>query len=373
MRRKQRQPSDLTRPRDRPEDEPEFDGEDIVEYGSELIYAVGYTEGGAPYGVTVAELRRIAERDAGGAPWARAKRVLRELFERETGAVVEVGRVVKLGDGLAREIFTADVDLAPDPHRRSGTYIVALPRPDAEPGLDARTTRELRLVARLRREVWPFRLPEMAGAYPDGDRLALVRRFVPGSALDLRAGRQPNVRPWDVVAKIAAAVHQRPGTLVEDLVPGHATRLAHARAALAVFDGLDAPELRDARAWAEAHVPPAEPSVLLHGDLLGPSILISFDGPPCVIDWEDATRGDPAHDLAIVTRAKRQPFQVPDGLERLLDAYRRHGGAQLTAAEVNVHELCLVAAWYRAALAGPSPHAPAHELAQIRSLLRRLR
>ena len=74
------------------------------------------------------------------------------------------------------------------------------------------------------------------------------------------------------------------------------------------------------------HVPPDEPSVLLHGDLLGQNILLAVDGPHHVIDWEYATRGDPAYDLAIVTRGVKQPFQIAGGLDRLRDAYRAQSG-----------------------------------------------
>ena len=53
-----------------------------------------------------------------------------------------------------------------------------------------RTTRELRLVTRLRGYSFPFHLPEMVGAFADGKQAALARRFAPGVTLDLRAGRQ---------------------------------------------------------------------------------------------------------------------------------------------------------------------------------------
>jgi thiamine kinase-like enzyme len=65
---------------------------------------------------------------------------------------------------------------------------------------------------------------------------------------------------------------------------------------------------------------------LLHGDLLGQNILLAVDGPHHVIDWEYARRGDPAYDLAIVTRGIKQPFHIDRGLDRLRDAYRAHGG-----------------------------------------------
>jgi aminoglycoside phosphotransferase (APT) family kinase protein len=351
-------------------DEPNLDDQELEWCGDDLILVIDRTPAGYAYGPTVTQLRRSAEIDARGAGWARAKRVLRELIDREVGAVRDVGWVRKIGDGVSRDIFAAEVELRGG---RCEAYVVALPRPDAEPALDERTTRELRLVARLRTRSFPFRLPEMAGAFPDGERLALVRRFAAGVELDLRAGRQPGVAPWKVIAAIASAIHAVPGESVEDLLPGHATRRAHARAALATFEDSDRVELRDARAWALEHLPPEEPSVLLHGDLLGQNILLAVDGPHHVIDWEYAMRGDPAYDLAIVTRGARQPFQIDRGLERLLDVYRAHSGRDVTADHVHVHELSLIAGWYHAAVMGQGRHAPAHELNQLRSVLRRLR
>jgi thiamine kinase-like enzyme len=88
-----------------------------------------------------------------------------------------------------------------------------------------------------------------------------------------------------------------------------------------------------------------------------------------MIDWEYTTRGDPAYDLAIVTRGVKQPFQIAGGLDRLLDAYRAHSGLEVATNQVHLHELCLIAGWHRAALMGEGP--PAFD--RVRSLLRRLR
>jgi aminoglycoside phosphotransferase (APT) family kinase protein len=320
--------------------------------------------------VSVTDLRRDNEREARGAGWARAKYVLRELLSREVGAIRDIGRVVKIGDGLSRDIFAAEVEFS---NRTSDSYVIALPRRDADATLDERTKRELRLVARLRGRSFPFRLPENIGAFPDGDQLALVRRFVRGIELDLRAGRQPSLKPWEIIGEIASAIHAVEGTELADVLPGTATRAEHALEAIAVFDDLPAKEMSDAKAWALAHIPPTEPSKLLHGDLLGQNILLSLDGPHTVIDWEYARRGDPAYDLAIVSRGVKRPFQTAGGLERLLDSYREHGGRGVTAHHVHIYELCLIANWYRGSLAGETPHAPQHELDLMRGLLRRLR
>jgi len=338
--------------------------------GDDLIYVIDRTAAGFAYGPTLTQMRRSAEYDARGAGWARAKYVLRELIGREVGAIREIGWVKKIGDGLSRDIFAAEIELVDG---RCDTYVVALPRHDADPALDRRTTRELQLMARLRERTFPFRLPDMIGAFPDGDRLALVRRFARGIELDLRAGKQPSVRPWQVVGEIAAAIHAVPGSAVNDVIPGTPTRRGHGLEAIAALEDLTPIEMRDAHAWAIAHLPPDKPSTLLHGDLLGQNILLAIDGPHHVIDWEYARWGDPAYDLAIVTRGVKQPFQVANGLQQLLDAYRACGGTEVTASEVQLYELCMIAGWYRDALSGRGAHPPAHELDRMRSLLRRLR
>ena len=161
------------------------------------------------------------------------------------------------------------------------------------------------------------------------------------------------------------------GSCCADLLPGSETRREHALAALRVLDGLDSPEIGQARAWAEAHLPPAGPSSLLHGDLLGQNILLMPDSPPTVIDWEHARRGDPAYDIAIVTRGVKHPFQVQHGRERLLEEYHRNGGSPVTLGQVALHELCLVAGWYRDSLAGVGLQPPHEELARMMRILRR--
>lgn len=120
-------------------------------------------------------------------------------------------------------------------------------------------------------------------------------------------------------------------------------------------------------------LPPDHPGVLLHGDLLGQNILLAPGDPPTVIDWEYARCGDPAYDLAIVTRGGWRPFRIADGLARLLDAYRHHGGLDARAEHVHIHELAMIAGWYRTALAEHAELAAAQELDRMRGLLRRLR
>ncbi len=357
-----------------PGDEPAPGGDGWEEYGGELMWVVGHTDGGAPFGLTVDEFRLANERVAGAAGWARARFVLKELLERssEPATRAEVGWVRRIGHGISRDVFAAEVELTPDPCHRSGPCVVLLPPHGANAGSHERVRRELRLLARLADSKLAFRLPNCAGAYPVSGGLALVQRFLPGVELDLRAGRQPGVRPWETLGELMAAIHRVGRDRFDDLLPGCGTRREHALEALRVFDGLEGAEVRAARAWAEAHLPAAEPSVLLHGDLLGQNILLAPGGPPAVIDWERARRGDPAYDLAIVTRGHKRPFQTERGLDRLLEAYHGHGGARVTPEHVALHEMCLVAGGYVESLAGRGAHPPHEELARLAGLLRRV-
>src|SRR5262249_18315690 len=94
---------------------------------------------------------------------------------------------------------------------------------------------------------------------------------------------------------------------------------------------------------------------------------------PTVIDWEFARCGDPAYEFAIVTRGVKRPFQTSDGLARLLEAYQRHGGSEVKAEHVHIHELALIAGWYRAALNARGHVAAEQERDRMRGFLRRLR
>lgn len=337
-----------------------------MELGGDLVWAVDFTAGGAPIGLTLEEMR---EMEAGRAGWGRAKRVLERAFAGY--GVVEIGRVRKVGEGLSHQVFAAYVEVRADAGARSGAYAVSLPSRWADPERLADPPREAALLDRVAAETQALRVPHIVAVVPTDDGDIVVRRYLEGIPLDLRAGHQPGVRPWEIVGEVAATVH---GVDVAGLatLAGYPTRREHALAEIAVLG--DLPELREAEGWALANAPPDEPSSLLHGDLLGQNILLHPDEPHAVIDWEAAMLGDPAYDLAIVTRGVRRPFQIDRGLERLLDAYAKCAPARITASAVHLHELCLAGRWYREALAGGSAREPRDQaLQRVEQVLGRAR
>ncbi|HSL82491.1 MAG TPA: hypothetical protein VLF66_06910 [Thermoanaerobaculia bacterium] len=87
----------------------------------------------------------------------------------------------------------------------------------------------------------------------------------------------------------------------------------------------------------------------------------------------DRDRREHPHDLAIVTRGKRKPFQSPRGLQRLLDAYNERSEETVTAPEVHLHELCLVASCLGQEIEEHGPDAPRVEAERnrLRGVLRR--
>ncbi|HEY0555390.1 MAG TPA: aminoglycoside phosphotransferase family protein [Thermoanaerobaculia bacterium] len=355
--------------------------EEWIEWGGELIWAAGFTEGGTPYGLTLDEFRESTaiEAEARGAEWARARRLLHDLLARRADrtASVDIGRVKFLGDGLCRKAFIANVEVRPDPGDLSDNYVVLLTRRDADRSFDDRVRFEARLLTHLASLDLPLRVPKILGLLSDGGRPAILETVVHGIPLDFRAGRQPSVRPWDVVAQVASAVHALDATALSVpenpgwTMPGFKTRQDHALADLAKLKDRPEPLLRDVHAWALENLPPAEPSALLHGDLLGQNILLAPGEPPGLIDWERAKLGDPAYDLAIVTRGVRQPFQIGGGLDRLLEAYAAYG-SEIRREQVHLYERCMMAGWYLDSLHGKgSRHPPEEYLNRLSGVFRR--
>lgn len=313
---------------------------------------------------------------ARGRDWWSTARLLEAVISERAGpdAEVEVGRVRKLGGGAYRRAFIAWVEVEPDPHQLSRAYVCLIPHWDAPPSCTESVQMEARLMRALEPLDLSFRVPRLLAEASMEGSVALVETAVDGTPMSNYKGRG-EVRPWEITGHVAAAVHAIADPAVLGCVTGFESRRQHAEDCATMLQGQEEPLLEEIQAWVREHLPPATPSVLLHGDLLGQNILINTwerDQPPAVIDWSLAEQGDPAYDLAIVTRGVRRPFKKTDGLARLLDAYAEAGGQQLTASEVHLHELCMQAGWYQESLVEEGTAQEEHYLGVLRGLFKRV-
>jgi aminoglycoside phosphotransferase (APT) family kinase protein len=349
-----------------PTDEPAIEpGDGWVEAGGELLLAVGETEGGFPFGVTVDEFREANVRSDRREGWARAKHALERVCSAKFRRQVDVGFVKFVGSGLSRDAFRACID---DGAQQRDVYAL-VPNRFAAADYARRAVVEMRLLSALGKRELGIRVAPVFGALRDSGGVILVEELVTGVPLDLRAGRQGTVRPWQVIAEVATEVHAVPvDELPEGLFDPRDCR-SHGESCVARIK-TQHQSLRTTREWLAAHLPPPEPGVLLHGDLLGQNVHLGFDEPHGVLDWEHAEVGDPASDLAIVTRGGRRPFQLPDGLERLLEAYAAAGGRPLTPRRVQFFELVILASQLERALDEGGDVAGAEN--RLRALLKRL-
>lgn len=322
---------------------------DRIEWGGELIWA-------------------ISEVDVREAPWAQARHaLLAAMIRMSGGGRIELDRVTSMGQGLSRHGFGAHIDVVPDPRGLSGSYIALLPHRETDAEYPARVRGE----ARVLEWIWPrirgLRVPRALVLFDDVHAPILVTSFVAGIAVDLRNGRMPIV-PWQIVAEAAAAVHATEPPPAE-VLPTRDRRQHRAEVIEDLFKELEdlSGMIGEAYTWMRAHVDRPGPGVLLHGDLLGQNLRpYPFEEMELgVIDWEHAAVGDPAHDLAIVTRGKRQPFQHASGRDNLLAAYNACAGVEVTRADLCFFELALHVQW-----SSGSPHERDASLAAIVRLLR---
>ena len=307
--------------------------------------------------------------------WYHTSRMLRSVISERAGsnASVEVGRVRKLGEGVYRRAFYAWVEVDPDPQGLSASYICLIPHRDVPDTFTEETKREAHLLQALEALDLPFRVPRLIAEVVLEHGVALVENAEHGMPLNELFKLTSKTRSWEFVGQVAAAIHSIIDAAVLDIVGKHERQTAEL--ALTVFDGLDEPVFREALAWAQEQVRTDLRPVLLHGDLLGQNILIGVmepNDPPAVIDWSLAQTGDPAYDLAIVTRGYRRPFKQNDGLNLLLEAYIEAGGQPIRTEDVRIHELCMLAGWYKESLDSVTRgHPPEEELKRFSGLCRR--
>ncbi len=316
---------------------------DWLEWGDELILSMGETSGGAPYGLREAEFRQMNARYDPARPWAIAKNAFLTALDRVAApdAHTSVDYVESLGKGISRHGFTARLTIDPDPHDLSGQYVALLAHRDADPEYPARVRREMRVLEWLSPRIRYIRVPSVLALIDDEPAPILIVRHVPGLEVDLRHGRLP-IHPWHLVADVASAIHAAP-LPPADILPPRDRKQHRSDVVHALFDALADPPavIADAAAWMREHVEHPGPGVLLHGDLLGQNLRVHPELRPGVIDWEYAEIGDPAHDLAIVTRGARQPFRIASGAEKLLAAYDADSRVEVDDTDLRFFELAL--------------------------------
>jgi aminoglycoside phosphotransferase (APT) family kinase protein len=131
-------------------------------------------------------------------------------------------------------------------------------------------------------------------------------------------------------------------------------RAQHVKARLAELDEalfVEFPSAKEIREWIQGHLPSGSGTCLLHGDLLPQNLLWNWEESSReepfvgIVDWEMACIGDPAYDLAIVSRGNRNVHGVKEGVAILVEEYLTLGGRPIELTDVRVHELLLILRW----------------------------
>jgi len=212
------------------------------------------------------------------------------------------------------------------------------------------------------------------------DPIGLIETWVWGICLEFYKDSIHREKLIPTIAEAAVAVH-RMSPEPFNHVPAFEDSRAYILNALEKISPQlfrEYPAAQAAKEWILSRLP-NRPSTVLHGDLLPQNIICGeYEGQwkVAVIDWEFAEIGDPAYDLAIVTRGDRKLLGINNGLKLLVEAYRGAGGIKLTVADVRIHELLLFLKWLgdsakRQRRGTHAGHGPDHYMQRLEALLRR--
>ena len=210
--------------------------------------------------------------------------------------------------------------------------------------------------------------------------IGMIETALPGHSLQGHKDRST----LRLIGQVAADIH------VLDMdgfshLPDSGNRREHLRSRIAELDEKlfrEFPLAGNVRDWIGANMPSGDPGCLLHGDLLPQNLLRKWptadQQEPLlgVVDWEMAQTGDPAYDLAIVSRGDRKVLGIKDGLKVLLEHYLECGGKSISLPDVRLHELVLLLQWLEEAWReyqspSPSGHGPDYYEDKLRGLFRR--
>lgn len=214
----------------------------------------------------------------------------------------------------------------------------------------------------------------------DSEPIGMIETALPGFSL----GHHRDRAVLRLVARVAAQVHNLDAGKFGHL-QADANRHEHVQSALKEIDDALFADFRiadEVRDWISSQETTG-PCCVLHGDLLPQNILGNWpidereQALAGIIDWEMACIGDPAYDLAIVTRGDRKVLGVRDGIKALVAEYGEAGGKAISIRDVRVHELILVLRWLEEAwreyqTASPSGHRPNYYETKLRSVFRQV-
>ena len=241
---------------------------------------------------------------------------------------------------------------------------------------------EARTLQALERLNFPYATPRFICLVREDSEqpIGLIETALDGIVLKYCSNVNEPARLLKVIAQVAAAVHKLPKSEFTHLKVRVDSR-AHAMELLeelppAIFDEFEG--AAQARDWILNHLPDERQSAVLHGDLL-PQNLLADDYSAdkiAVVDWQEAKIGDPAYDLAVVTRGARKPLGVGRGLERLVDIYNELAEEGVPVYAVVVYELLFHLDWLadavkRRAQKQIGGHAPEHFAESVGSIFRR--
>ena len=259
-----------------------------------------------------------------------------------------VGWMRFLGEGVYHRAFHGHCWLDLDGRVKEVPVVVRWPRRGGgkEQGESAR--REDALLRHLATLDLPISVPRSLALVSVDTGIATVQTAVFGIEMPSRtSGHVAGRMVPDMIAEVAGVVHHLDPTPLIGILDTHASRQAHAESWLKAIDPPERTEAADAVVWLREHLPPKTPPRLLHGDLLPQNLRIDpeQDGKLGVVDWTESIIGDPAYELAIITRGGRRPFGDLDGLRRLLDAYNPSAPELLKREDVGVYEVLLKLGW----------------------------
>ena len=311
----------------------------------------------------------------------------RSLHARSGFAAGIEGKIERIQGGLWHENYKFWIqDRSPSVAHAEHGYILRLlqQRHDWQAGPEPRERllQEGQTLQALKRADFPQAIPEFICFVVDDESqvIGMIETAVPGTSLD--AFKSPST--LRSIGRAAANVHQMAVGQFHHLASS-VDRTQHVKARLTELDGAlfaEFPSAQEIREWIQGHLPSGGGTCLLHGDLLPQNLLWNWEESsreePLVgiVDWEMACIGDPAYDLAIVSRGNRNVHGVKEGVEILVEEYLTLGGRPIELTDVRVHELLLILRWLEESWRAhqkpdASGHGPDFYEDQLRSLYRR--